>query len=45
MIRTGQQYKDSIRDGRQVWVNGERVNDVTAHPIKPSLHRGQHAFA
>jgi aromatic ring hydroxylase len=27
MIRTGQQYRDSIRDGRQVWINGERVKD------------------
>jgi 4-hydroxyphenylacetate 3-monooxygenase len=31
MIRTGQQYRDSIRDDRQVWVNGERVKDVTVH--------------
>ncbi|HQT62894.1 MAG: 4-hydroxyphenylacetate 3-hydroxylase [Acidocella sp. 20-57-95] len=36
MIRTGQQYRDSIRDGRQVWINGERVLDVTKHPmLKP----------
>ncbi|MBD9628142.1 4-hydroxyphenylacetate 3-hydroxylase family protein [Ensifer sp. ENS06] len=36
MIRTGQQYKDSIRDGRRIWVNGERVSDVTTHPqFKP----------
>ncbi|MCB5410945.1 4-hydroxyphenylacetate 3-hydroxylase family protein [Pseudogemmobacter faecipullorum] len=36
MIRTGQQYRDSIRDGRRVWVNGERVDDVTTHPqFKP----------
>lgn len=36
MIRTGQQYKDSIRDGRRIWVNGERVSDVTVHPqFKP----------
>jgi 4-hydroxyphenylacetate 3-monooxygenase len=33
MIRTGQQYRDSIRDGRQVWINGERVNDVATHPM------------
>ena len=33
MIRTGTQYRDSIRDGRQVWVNGERVKDVTTHPM------------
>jgi 4-hydroxyphenylacetate 3-monooxygenase len=31
MIRTGQQYRDSIRDGRQVWINGERVKDVSVH--------------
>ena len=36
MIRTGEQYKDSIRDGREIHINGERVKDVTAHPqFKP----------
>ncbi len=33
MIRTGQQYRDSIRDGRRVWINGEVVRDVTTHPM------------
>ena len=33
MIRTGAEYRDSIRDGRQVFVNGERVVDVTTHPM------------
>jgi 4-hydroxyphenylacetate 3-monooxygenase len=33
MIRTGEQYRDSIRDGRRVWINGERVADVTRHPM------------
>src|SRR5690242_20590522 len=33
MIRTGQQYRASIRDGRRVWINGERVRDVTLHPM------------
>ncbi len=33
MIRTGDQYRDSIRDGREVFMNGERVRDVTAHPM------------
>jgi 4-hydroxyphenylacetate 3-monooxygenase len=33
MIRTGAQYRDSIRDGREVHVNGERVRDVTTHPM------------
>ena len=32
MLRTGQQYRDSIRDGRRIWINGERVKDVTVHP-------------
>src|ERR1043166_4525030 len=31
MIRTGQQYRDSLKDGREVWMNGERVKDVTTH--------------
>ena len=25
MIRTGSQYLDSIRDGREVYINGRRV--------------------
>lgn len=33
MIRTGDEYRASIRDGRQVYVNGEKVADVTAHPM------------
>lgn len=33
MIRTGEQYKASIRDGREVYINGERVRDVTTHPM------------
>lgn len=36
MIRTGAQYRDGIRDNREVYVNGERVRDVTEHPhFKP----------
>jgi 4-hydroxyphenylacetate 3-monooxygenase len=36
MIRTGEQYKDSIRDGRDIHINGEKVKDVTTHPqFKP----------
>jgi 4-hydroxyphenylacetate 3-monooxygenase len=33
VIRTGEDYRDSIRDGRRVWINGERVADVTGHPM------------
>ena len=36
MIRTGAEYRESIRDGRAVWINGERVKDVPSHPaFKP----------
>jgi len=31
MIRTGADYIESIRDGREVWINGERVDDVPNH--------------
>ncbi len=33
MIRTGEQYIESIRDGREVYVNGEKVKDVPSHPM------------
>ena len=32
MLRTGNDYRDSLRDGRQVWINGEKVKDVPSHP-------------
>ncbi len=36
MIRTGQDYRDSIRGTRDVYINGEKVADVTTHPqFKP----------
>ena len=36
MLRTGEQYREGIRDGREVWIEGERVKDVTRHPaFKP----------
>ena len=31
-LRTGSDYLRSLNDGRQVFVDGERVKDVTAHP-------------
>ena len=38
MIRTGDEYRDSIRDNREVFMNGERVKDVTAHSMfKPLI--------
>ena len=36
MIRTGAEYRDSLRDSREIFINGERVRDVTTHPsFKP----------
>ena len=32
MLRTGQDYISSLRDGREVWIDGERVEDVPTHP-------------
>src|SRR5918997_4918562 len=29
---TGEEYLESLRDGREVWIDGERVKDVTEHP-------------
>src|SRR5207302_8843189 len=29
---TGREFLDSLRDGREIWIYGQRVPDVTAHP-------------
>lgn len=29
---TGDEYIESIRDDREIWIYGERVKDVTEHP-------------
>jgi aromatic ring hydroxylase len=31
-LLTGEQYLESLRDGRQVYISGELVKDVTEHP-------------
>src|ERR671922_160708 len=31
-IRRGEEYLESLRDGRRVWLMGQRVEDVTSHP-------------
>ena len=41
-MRTAAAYLESLRDGREVWVNGERVKDVTTHP---ALRRCAHTIA
>ncbi|EWY37825.1 4-hydroxyphenylacetate-3-hydroxylase [Skermanella stibiiresistens SB22] len=38
MIRTGDEYRAGLRDGREVWIDGEKVADVTKHPaLKPII--------
>lgn len=32
-LRTAQQYIDSLKDGRVVYFMGEKIDDVTTHPI------------
>jgi 4-hydroxyphenylacetate 3-monooxygenase len=29
---TGEEYMESLKDGREIWIYGERVKDVTTHP-------------
>ena len=38
MIRTGVEYRESLMDGREVWIDGERVKDLFSHPaFKPII--------
>ena len=32
MLRTGKEHSESLRDGRTIYIGGERVGDVTRHP-------------
>ena len=41
-VRSGEQFLKGLRDGREVWLEGERVDDVTAHP---KLRRMAHTLA
>ena len=37
-MRTGADYRESLRDGRDVWVLGEgSVADVTTHPATSAM--------
>jgi aromatic ring hydroxylase len=37
-MRTGADYRDSLRDGRRVWVMGEgMIDDVTTHPATRAM--------
>ena len=38
MIRTGNEYRESLKDGREVWIDGERVKDLSTHLVfKPII--------
>jgi aromatic ring hydroxylase len=37
-MRTGAEYRESLRDGRRIWILGEgRVDDVTSHPATRAM--------
>ena len=33
MLRSGEQYLQGLRDGREIWIDGERVESVPEHPL------------
>ncbi len=39
MLRTGEQYLGSIRDGRVIYIGDERVDDATEHPAFRNIAR------
>jgi len=40
--RTGKEFIEGLRDDREIWLDGERVDDVTTHP---ALSGAAHAMA
>jgi aromatic ring hydroxylase len=40
-LRTPEQYRASLRDGRRIFYRGQRVDDVTSHPVL--RHAVEHA--
>jgi 4-hydroxybutyryl-CoA dehydratase/vinylacetyl-CoA-Delta-isomerase len=40
-LRSAREYVESLRDGREVYIHGERVEDVTAHPsLRKAIDHG-----
>ena len=35
MIRTGEQYRESLRDGRSVWIDGDRIFVLLTNRVHP----------
>ena len=44
-MKTGEEYKASLRDGRQTFIDGERVEDPATHPLlKTSVEVGARVY-
>ncbi len=42
---TGARYVESLKDGREVWIDGKRVHDVTTHPaFKDMIHEAARIY-
>lgn len=39
MLRSGEEYLESIRDGRRIYIGDERVDDATEHPAFEKIAR------
>lgn len=40
MIRTGREYRESSRDGHELYINGEKVEHVNTYPMASPLDTG-----
>lgn len=44
-MRNGKAYVASLKDDREVWIDGERVQDVTKHPaLRPAIDATAHLY-
>ena len=44
-MRDGKAFIDSLKDDREVWIDGERVKDVTQHPaLAPAIAATAHLY-
>jgi len=42
---TGKRYIESLKDGREVWIDGKRVDDVTTHPaFRDMIHEAARIY-
>ena len=44
-LRTADEYREGLRDGREVYVRGQRVPDVTEHPgLRVAIDHGANVY-